>query len=433
VLDFYYENRLKFVTVTDVTITGTAERLAELIEKEEKEFDLNDWKEWPSFGEEAAGTSFVWTFEASEPYGCEDNVTWSCQVDLSALDWEHPWEDETIRAAESIYHRHRNPDPRWTLPHIEADAARYLQLCAADSCGSLTPWIADRIMSWFLHEAMPTEVEDSEDADPITKLLAEAMEDAAPVSTGILQLDSLLGGGLHRGLSILAGDPSAGKTALGIQLSLYAANQRDGSVVYAMCDQGGRKSALLRMVSCAAAVAGVRGCELGQAGAWSQREVYEGRQAYDRVSKGRVRLYDTTEVTKLVSQLTYLARTDGVSFAVLDFAQSMTFDGRALAFDVEAASLAVRELRAWAHRHNAVVLLLSAFSKSASEAHARGAVPQMSDILGSAELAYSAEHVLAIDNPHDSSGRVTVRDLKHRHGDGKPCTLHLAADHGLFS
>jgi len=307
------------------------------------------------------------------------------------------------------------------------------------------------------------------DEDQTAELLAEAMEDAKPTSTGIPQLDSLLGGGLHKGLTVVAGNPSSGKTALAVQLALYHANQQDGNVTYDMADMGGRRSALLRMISCSAAVAGVEGCRLSQAGMWDEREQHEGLRAYDIVTKGRVRLaetrdvgdllidpHDTKECELLLREIRVTESRPGMSnseredtimdlyheldeltqpagFVVLDFAQSMTFDGRPLAFDAEAASLAARELRTWAHDNEAVVLLLSAYSKSAAEAHARGAVPQMSDVLGSAELAYSAEHVLALDNPHDGSGRVTVRDLKHRHGDGRPCALHLDADHGLFS
>ena len=435
--DLTYSNQLKYVTVTAVTTNGDAEELAQVVEKWDAESEPEYWDEWPKFGVENADKPLIIAFDAEEA-GSSGTVTWECEVDLSALDWPHLWSDRSIMAAEAIYREHRDPtDTRWTLPHIEADALRFLRECVADACGLMTPMDADRLMRMFLCDAMPAAAEELEEPDHICELLAEAVEDAKPISTGIAQLDSILGGGLHKGLSVIAGDPSAGKTALAVQLALYAANQHDGTVLYCMADQGGRGSALLRMISCAASICDVEGCELSHAGEWDARELYEGRRAFDRIAKGRVVLLDKTELAEAVSQLNYHARKSRVSLVALDFAQAMTYDGHALAFDPEAASEAVRELRAWAHAHNAVVLLLSAYSKSAREAHARGAAPSMTDVLGSAELAYSAEHVLALANPYDGRGTVTARDLKHRHAGNasqadRGCTLTLDAEHGRF-
>lgn len=437
--DFYYQGQLKYISVTDINVTGDAERLAQTIAQWDEDSDPT-WSNFPvpTFNSEATGLDYVVTYDASELDGYDAKAVWSCRVDLGALlDWARPWEDATITAAERIYHEHRTADTRWVLPHIEADAARFLRGCVADEC-AMTPKDADKLMGYFL-DALRDEAEECENPDPVAALLSDAMEDAKPTSTGLPQLDAVLGGGLHVGVSILAGDPSAGKTSLGVQAALFAANKRGGKVVYCMADQGGKKSALLRMISCAAAIVGVQGCELGRAGAWDAREVYQGRQAFDRVTKGRIELTDQPDVSELVSWLGYLTRTAGhVGFVVIDFAQAASWDGRALAFDTEAASLAVRELRAWAHAHNTVILLLSAYTKSASESHARGAAPSMTDVLGSTELSYSAESVLAISNSHDSSGTVTVRDLKARHAGNaaqadRACTLRLDAEHGLFS
>lgn len=427
--DLTYSNQLKYITVSNTTTTGDPAELARVVESQDRKSDPTEWTEWPEFGSRCADEALLITFDAEE-----GSVTWTCKLDLSALDWSHPWEDRAIIAAESIYHEHRDAnDTRWTLRHIEADALRYLRQCVADCCGTMTPVDADKLIQWFLYDAMPYEAEELEETDPISELLAEAVEDAAPVSTGMPQLDAILGGGLHKGLSVIAGDPSSGKTALAIMAALYCANQRDGAVVYIMADVGGEKSALLRMISTAAAVRGVGGCDLGRAGQWSARELYEGRRAYESVTMGHMVLSGKKDVGEVLSLLGYHHRVRGVSFAALDFAQSMSREGKSLAFDPEAASLAVRELREWAHDHGAVVVLLSAYSKSASEAHSRGAKPTMSDVLGSAEMSYSAEHVLALTSLHDGSGEVTVRDLKCRHGNGKPCTLHLDAAHGLFN
>lgn len=310
--------------------------------------------------------------------------------------------------------------------------------------------------------------------EELERLLAEAVEDSKPVSTGIPALDSLLGGGLHKGLSVLAGDTGAGKTSLAIQAALYIANQSSrGIVAYDLCDMNGRRTALLRMVSTAAAVAGAEGFELGSAGTWDDQKQSEGLVIFQRVSGGRVRLHETADVAELIETIdnaeekrlariefqqklrsvdrdspedmeALKAKRDRLNelsrptrMLVCDFAQAMEYNSRSLAFDTEAASLAVRELRAWAYSHDAVVLLLSAYNKDAGKAHERGAEPRLSDILGSAELAYSAEHVLALVNPHDGSGKITVRDLKHRHAGNtaqanRVCTLHLDAEHGLF-
>ncbi len=429
--DLTYSNRLKYVIITDVATNGNAEELAQAVEKWDAESDPSNCDVPTTHEGKDADSAFVIAFDAEELADFTGRVTWRCEVDLSALDWLHPWEDATVLAAEVAYGK---PSPQRQL---EGDAARYLRRCISEEW-AFTPQDADSLMVWFL-ECLRYEYEEGElaDTDPINELLAEAVEDAKPISTGIPQLDSILGGGLHKGLSVIAGDQSAGKTALSVQLALFVANQHDGTVLYCMADQGGRGSALLRMISCAASICDVEGCELSHAGEWDARELYEGRRAFDRIAKGHMMLLDKTELAEAMSQLNYHAHKSRVSFVALDFAQAMTYDGRALAFDPEAASEAVRALRAWAHAHNAVVLLLSAYSKSASEAHARGAKPSMHDILGSAELTYSAEHVLALTNPHDGRGTVTARDLKHRHAGNasqadRGCTLTLDAEHGRF-
>ena len=438
--DFKYTNRLKYVTVTDVTTTGDSDALARYAQQWDAESTSYECGLSPEFGGTSTGAGFTVTLDTSDLFGYDGTITWACTVDLSGLDWESPWECRTITSAEMVYHE-REPRQR-----MESDAARFLECCAREGW-AFTPSDADMCVREFLN-SLEYEAEEMS-PDPMGELLAEAMEDARPTSTGITPLDVALGGGLHKGLSVLAGNPGAGKTALAVQAALYAANQQEGRVVYAMADMGGRRSALLRMISCAAAVAGVEGCELGRASEWGAREVYEGRRAYDRVAQGRMTITETKDVADLLAELDRMP--ESVGFVVLDFAQAMTYDQRKvvpdpmdasrtitkhdrrpLAFDPEAASQAVRALREWAYSNGAVVLLLSAYSKSASEAHARGAKPTMSDILGSAELAYSAEHVLAISNDHDGSEKVVVTDLKSRHGGGS-CTLHLDSGHGLFS
>ena len=431
-LDLTYKNsRLRFVIVDNVTTEGgNADALARAVERWDTENDPTEYAEWPSFDSAEAGTSFTATFDACELYDFEGIVNWRCHIDLSsALDWSHPWKDHAAMAAETIYREHRNAeDPRWTLPHITADALQFVKTYAADAY-EFTPMDADRLLGWFLYEAMPAE---AEERDPMNELLGEAMRDAQPISTGIAQLDNALGGGLHKGFSILAGDPSSGKTALAAQLALFAANQQEGITIYDMSDMGGAKSALARLVTCAAAVCGVDGCKLGLFDQWDDHERKAGIWAFRHIAEDRIMLCELKDVREVISTLEFQHRTrGGVALAVLDFAQAMTYDGRSLAFDPEAASLAVRELREWAHDHDAAVLLLSAYSKSAAEAHARGAAPTMTDVLGSVELGYSAEHVLALTNPNEGSGTVTVRDLKTRHGGGS-CTLDLDADHGRF-
>ena len=47
--------------------------------------------------------------------------------------------------------------------------------------------------------------------------------ESAPVATGIPGLDRVLGGGLRPGVTVIGGEPGAGKSALGLQVALHVA------------------------------------------------------------------------------------------------------------------------------------------------------------------------------------------------------------------
>lgn len=387
------------------------------------------------------------------------SVVWECEVsffssgdkfDSRRKDASKLWERMRGESIEPVSHELGYAYDALLLAHLQRLAPSFR-----------TPSDAEREAEKIVQvvERAALEIRREEFAPDLQLLVSQAVDSARPTPTGIDSLDAILGGGLVPGVYVVAGDPGAGKTALAVQMLLYAAHScdEDERAAYVMLDQGGAPEIAKRLVSLAYAVRGASGyvecqnmdrCKLSNAAQWDdvERGLYPGY--VDDLTNGRAVLFSLMDgsVTKMKEALVRIMREGNVSlrFLAIDYYQllrdvgSYEPTGETVGSSTEYASLVMRELRTWATDNGVPVVLVGQFSKEAITRHAKGAEPVMTDLLGAVDVPYQAESVLMLTNAHDGTGLVTISDAKHRHAgndaqSGRTARLRLDGEHGLFT
>ena len=347
-----------------------------------------------------------------------------------------------------------NPDLRdrlndLLLAHLQREADNFKTPVDADA-------YASRLFETLELEAL--EAYREEFSPSLNELVRGAVQAATPMPTGIDALDAILGGGLVPGVSVLAGDPGAGKTALAVQMLLYAAHKcgPDERVVYFMCDQGGAYEIAKRLASVSCAIDTVAdgedpvaaSCRLSDAARWTDDELSNGAKICNEITNGRVVLVSLLDgsLKKLKDKLGAMERQGRVKYRliVIDYYQLLRdlddyeSTGESVATSAEFASAVITTLRNWANCNKVPFLLIGMFNKESIQRHQKGGDPELTDLLGSVDIPYQADHVIALTNTHNGSGIVHLADMKHRHAGNESQSsrfskLRLDGEHGYFS
>ena len=391
----------------------------------------------------------VWTCRATLPdaYHALNNATSLTEADLTFF-------------AQRMLLVSRYSDYPAAVKAMTRALTGHLQRCSSTF---VTPGDADACAHMFFDEVakMVVTMRRNAYAPSMYRLVSAAVDDAKPTPTGLDSLDGIIGGGLVPGVYVVAGDPGAGKTALAVQTLLFVAHQcaEDEVAVYAMLDQGGSAEVAKRLVSLAWAIKSEAGGEgdrrllLPDAGQWDEESQGAGIDAFSDLSKNRAVLFDQQDGSfpQLRHKLDELQKNARVSvrLLVIDYYQLLRdvnpvyhgddyeVTGASVASDAAYASSMMRELRTWATSHGAPVLLVGQFSKESIQRHAKGAKPEMTDLLGSVDVPYQAESVIMLTNAHDGSGVVELADVKHRHAGneaqgGRVARMRLDGERGYF-
>lgn len=462
-----YADALAHVTVDDVTVSAEeAEKWAKLTdahdavcEREAPAYGKPDWHGVPE------GTTFkiAWRrIRADLTTDCltTDCVEWSCSVRLAPDEYPTDYGCQRLLGVDqegaTLFARHVYGCDSWGLSHaLEGALLAHLQ---ANASKFFTPGDAEVCVGAFLDavKAEVAEIMRAEYAPDMVGLVLGAVHAARPTPTGIDALDSVLGGGLVPGVYVIAGDPGAGKTALAVQLLMYAAHVcgEGERVAYAMLDQGGASEIAKRLVSLAWAIDAEQKGEqatkgmLSDAARWSDVEASLGAAACEEITGNRMVLIDLMDgsTMRLTAHLERLINAGHVSMRLLvvDYYQLLSdagdpeSEGVTVATDPAFASATISRLRTWATRNGVPILLVGQFTKEAIERHSKGVAPKMTDLLGSVDVPYQAEAVLTLTNAHDGSGVVEIADTKHRHAgnesqEGRRARLVLDGEHGYFS
>jgi replicative DNA helicase len=291
------------------------------------------------------------------------------------------------------------------------------------------------------------------EGDALAFLATGYLEEPAPVPTCVAPLDEALGGGLRPGLSVLGGEPGAGKSALALTIALLTA-WRGCRCLYVSLEMG-RAQCWLRLASALSALPETRGLspfrwadgwryarETARGGAREAPSRYRSGDdpagaallALSRLPGGLV-VCDSLAAHGLdgLDALVRDAAGAGASLVVVDYAQLVQTVPGASEYDrVSAVSGAIG---AEAAACGLPVLLLSSLSRATGRDG-----PGLHSFRGSGQLEYDANAamLLARDGDGDARGERPVRldVLKNRWGevtgDGGGVPLSLDGAHSLM-
>lgn len=440
------------ISVIDYEVEGgtvaEAEKLVESVEADVLDGEVRSVRvsglEPPDFN----ATHTQWPENGLDITLARDGITvaWECRVDVRGLAC---WAEQAMqqRNAESealgaFADRHGDRISLGT--QVAAVTCDYLR---KNADGILTPTIAN----FAIYDALALVRREGRRlvraawAPDYGNLIGDARASNAPQPTGIDSLDSVMGGGWHKGLSYVTGEGASGKTALAVTSALFAARHCSGSacVAYIMLD-GTAGDIATRMASLSHALISIadgkapEGCSIDQVWAWTDDELRNATQALDRVAGDNIVLLDgENDFDSLMGRLDAMVR-QGMRprLVVVDYLQLLRVGGSVVGYDGELTSAVAERLRSWARRNECAVVALSTLTKEAQ--NRRNGVVTLADLSGGSSLAYSAEAILHLRNPHDGSGMVEVTDLKGRHAgnqsqDQRRRVLALDATHGLFT
>lgn len=250
------------------------------------------------------------------------------------------------------------------------------------------------------------------EADTLEHLAIQAYTDAESVwngsrtpglSTGMPGLDRQLGGGLHRQeLTVLAGRPSAGKSALAQQWAVEVA-RRNGRVYFASLEMhSGMVGTRALAAEAGIDSARLRGSPPLHPGDWTILSNAIGRMGR---YGGRV-LVDSSSRTmdRVISRVRAVHARDRVDLVVIDYLQRCRTPGHA-ADRNRALGEAARGAKDLAMDLDCAVLLLSQLNRAAA---AGGREPALHDLRDTGELEQEADTVLILHRPDDGAPPAVV-------------------------
>ena len=266
------------------------------------------------------------------------------------------------------------------------------------------------------------------------------------ITTGLFDVDKCLGGLHPSDLIIIAGRPSMGKTALGVNIAWNAAQ------AYAEKKHGGAKVGFFSLEMSAEQL-GMR--ILGQEAAIPSDQIRRGAinssqlstlAHYSNMLKTIPFFIDDTpalSVSALNTRVRRWVRQENIGLVVIDYLQLLTVSGRTEG-RIQELSVITRALKAIAKTYNIPVIAISQLSRAVEQREDKH--PQLSDLRESGDIEQAADVVgllkrdayyLARQKPTDDSvkmdawqqemkkvyGKATLMIAKQRHGPIKNITL----------
>lgn len=247
--------------------------------------------------------------------------------------------------------------------------------------------------------------------------LANSKEGLRGIPTGFKGLDNLLSGLQPADLIILAARPSAGKTALALDIARNTAVQHGTSVGIFSLEMSSQQL-VDRML---ASQAQVDSWKL-RTGRLNQESEFDSiRQALDDLSKAPIYIDDqpANNILKMRSVARRLKSEKGLGLIVVDYLQLMSpTQTRASDNVVQQVTEISRSLKQLARELEVPVLALSQLSRAIES---RGGRPRLSDLRDSGSIEQDADVVMFIhrERNEDDTGRANVTEIlveKHRNG-----------------
>lgn len=299
-------------------------------------------------------------------------------------------------------------------------------------------------------------LEDISLAQSLASIENDLVEVAPPIPTGFDKLDEVLGGGLFPGVTVVAGEPGAGKSTNGLNIASNVADRGRGAVFFSA--EMDRTECVLRLLS-------LYSGEFEWARAWKsmtgvaqtvRMAASKGIDFETAVSKcrdgnvvlnalnnwplaNRLAVLENTRSADIVNIIRRIdageRHRDGDSFRsplyVVDYAQALDVD--AYERDVseyERVTAVSNVFRDTAKELRVPILLIAAMNRDST----KDKRPTMHGLRGSSALEYDAKVVLILQK-NEVPGFVDMHVVKNRYGnltDDMPISFSFDGAHGIF-
>jgi replicative DNA helicase len=251
------------------------------------------------------------------------------------------------------------------------------------------------------------------------------------VKTGFTDLDAMLGSLMPGNMYIAAARPGRGKTALLINIALYAASQGKKVAIFSL--EMSRVQLAQRMLAQTALV-DLHKIVTGQMEAEEWSKV---NNAVELLEKYNIHINDLSSinVSQIRSTSRKLAAGGGLDLILVDYIQLAQVDDPKKAYSREQEVSSISRGLKWLARELEVPILAAAQLSRAIEQRGNGR-PVLSDLRESGTLEQDAFGVLFIhQNPEELADRQNVRELileKNRNGATGSCEVLWDAPHVRF-
>ncbi|PIR85482.1 replicative DNA helicase [Candidatus Kaiserbacteria bacterium CG10_big_fil_rev_8_21_14_0_10_45_20] len=255
------------------------------------------------------------------------------------------------------------------------------------------------------------------------------------VPTGYPALDNLLAGFQPSDLIILAARPSAGKTALALDIARQTA-VKYGTPVGIFSLEMSSQQLVDRML---AAEAKVNAWKLRTGKLGSDAEFENVRGAMERLSKSPIYIDDQPATNAIVmrSVARRLKREHGIGLLIVDYLQLMTSSTKGQSDSmVQQVTEISRSLKGLARELDVPIIALSQLSRAIEQRRGR---PRLSDLRDSGSIEQDADVVIFIhnedrynDNVEERNGHTEILVEKHRNGPTGKIDLFFDAEKTTF-
>ncbi|CAM3933934.1 replicative DNA helicase [Pseudomonas synxantha] len=261
----------------------------------------------------------------------------------------------------------------------------------------------------------------------------DVLNDKAPpkLSTGLADLDKLIGFLRQKSMVVIGGRPGGGKTMLGLQIMNHVATRGHGVGLVVSLEMPGEQLTLRTIAS----LGGVDLRRMDEVKCLEQEEWNRIGVAAGKIKEAELYLLDTPGLTMpaIRAEALKLQREVGLDILMIDYVQIVGTDGKSQnrADAVAKVSIAIMNLS----RELAIPILVLA-QLNRGPANRPGKKPQASDLKESGQIEQDADAVILVHYDRDSEmGQQGVTELildKGRQAEAGSCLVQRQGQFGRF-
>lgn len=274
----------------------------------------------------------------------------------------------------------------------------------------------------------------SEILPAVLESMQDVLDDKAPPkkSTGLTDLDKLVGDLPPKSMIVIGGRPSSGKTMLGLQILQHIATHGQGVGLAVSLEMPGEQLTLRSIAS----LGGVGLQRLREVKSLDDDEWARVGSAAGKIKQAELYLIDRPGMTmpEIRTEARTLMREKGLDVLLIDYLQIIGFDSR-LPSRTEAVARNSTAIMNLSRELGIPIIALAQVNRGPSSRPNKK--PQSSDLKDSGQIEQDADVVILVHHdPESEAGQQGVTELivdKNRHGDSGSCLVHRQGQYSRFA